>query len=600
LPRLFLHTCFTVLLALFPLADAVAADITALRSWRAPDNTRFVIDLSGPVQYRLSPDSTPARVVVDIDGARPTGPLALPAVQAPLKSLRLEPTPRGQRLVIETTIELLPKIFQLPPNEKYGHRLVLDLFEKTSPRLALPEKMLNASGPAASPSPAKPGTPTLITVRPPPLPSAALPGEGAQPPESSPLVTVAPAVPAAITGGTSAPVGTDVPGRTAEGDAAALRPSPPELQPEPQAPEKYDARRFRNIIVAIDAGHGGDDPGAIGQDGTYEKHITLAIARELQARLEAEPGITAVLTRTGDYFIPLQERRRLARYQHKADIFVSIHADAAENRAARGASVFALSLKGAGTATSRFARMLAERENRADLIGGASLESEDNVLRNVLADMVVAGSLEHSLHMGRNILQGLGRIGKLHSPRVEQAGFAVLKEPGMMSLLVETGFISNPDEEKRLSSRQYQQELAAAVAAGVRRYCLQFPAPATYFAWHVDRSRAVAAERAPRRASPSAAAANGTGGATPAARGAVADTPVPVLVTTAAGRPGAERSLASGEPEAPRYRTHRVSRGDSLTRLAAQYGVPMATLRDTNRLRDDNLKIGQTLKIPVN
>lgn len=601
LPRLFLHTCSTVFLALFLLADAVAADITALRSWRAPDNTRLVIDLSGPVTYRLSPDSTPARVVVDIDGARPAGPLALPAVQAPLKSLRLEPTPRGQRLVIETALELLPKIFQLPPNEKYGHRLVLDLFEKTSPRLALPEKMLNASGPAVSALPAKPGTPALVTVRPTPLPPAAAPGESARPPESSPLVTVAPAVPAAVTaGGTPATAGADAsgtPGRTADGDAPALRPLPPELQPEPQAPEKYDARRFRNIIVAIDAGHGGEDPGAIGQNGTYEKHITLAIARELQARLEAEPGITAVLTRTGDYFLPLQERRRLARYQHKADIFVSIHADAAENRAARGASVFALSLKGAGTATSRFARMLAERENRADLIGGASLENEDNVLRNVLADMVVAGSLEHSLHMGRNILQGLGRIGKLHSPRVEQAGFAVLKEPGMMSLLVETGFISNPDEEKKLSSRQYQQELAMAVAAGVRRYCLQFPAPATYFAWHADRSRAVAADRAPRRTATSAAVANGAVGGTPAARGAPApaDPPAPVLLTAGAGQ-----SLASGEPEAPRYRTHRVGRGDNLTRLAAQYGVPMDTLRDTNRLRDDNLKIGQTLKIPVN
>lgn len=609
LPRLFLHTCSTVLLALLLLADAVAADITALRSWSAPDNTRFVIDLSAPVTYRLSPDSTPARVVVEIDGARPTGPLALPAVQAPLKSLRLEPTPRGQRLVIETTLELLPKIFQLPPNEKYGHRLVLDLFEKTSPRLALPEKILNASGPAMSALPAKAVTPAVASARPAPPPSAMAPGEGARPVDAPPAVSVAPGVPLATFGDTPATASTDgpatapgTPGRTTGDDAPALRPVLPEVQPEPAPPEKYDARRFRNIVVAIDAGHGGEDPGAVGQEGAYEKHITLAIARELQARLEAEPGITAVLTRTGDYFIPLQERRRLARYQHKADIFVSIHADAAENRAARGASVFALSLKGAGTATSRFARMLAERENRADLIGGASLENEDNVLRNVLADMVVAGSLEHSLHMGRHILTGLERIGKLHSPRVEQAGFAVLKEPGMMSLLVETGFISNPDEEKKLSSRQYQQELALAVAVGVRRYCLQFPAPATYFAWLADRGRAVAVQRAPRRSSQSASvAASGPGGATPAAaKGApaLALADAPVLIAT--GTASVERPAASGAAEASRYRTHRVGRGDSLTRLAAQYRVPMATLRDTNRLRDDNLKIGQTLKIPVN
>ncbi|MES2917832.1 MAG: N-acetylmuramoyl-L-alanine amidase [Pseudomonadota bacterium] len=593
-------------------APAFAADITAVRAWRAPDNVRLVLDLSGPVQYQVSPDSTPARLILDLEGARLSGPLALPAAQAPLRSVRFEPTARGQRLVIETALELMPKIFQLPPNEKYGQRLVLDLYEK-APVAAV--KAPEPGGPAMSALPdkglplARPADKAGAVAVPGPGASASAgegragPADAARPPlpadqGAADMPPAAPGVPPAGTDKAAPPppgekaAAADKPPVPAlpvkpDPDKGALRPRP-DAGPEPVVPEKYDARRFRNIVVAIDAGHGGEDPGAIGQAGSYEKHVTLAIAKDLQARLEAEPGITAVLTRTGDYFLPLQERRRLARYQHKADIFVSIHADSAENRAARGASVFALSLKGAGSATSRFARMLAERENRADLIGGANLENEDNVLRNVLADMVVAGSLEHSLHMGRNILQGMERIARLHSPRVEQAGFAVLKEPGMVSLLVETGFISNPDEEKKLTSRAYQQDLANVIASGVRRYCVQYPVPATYFAWLADRDRGrIADARAPRR---------------PPARAGEPAMPA------AGNEPGAGAALLVSErgreapalADTPRVVRHRVVRGDSLTRLAAQYGVPMARLREANRLRDDNIQIGQTLKIPVN
>lgn len=625
LPRLLRRVFGSVLLFLALLAPALAADITAVRSWRAPDNTRLVFDLTGPVTWQLNPDSTPARLIVDIEGARPAGPLALPVVQAPLKGMRLEPTARGQRLVIDTALELLPKVFQLPPNEKYGHRLVLDLFEKSSPRLVLAEKPA-PGGAIASPLPA-PGVAALPPpepVRPagdaaPRLPAAT--GTAAEKPAAEKPAAVSPAAgpgtsAAGATGAvaagaapTESPLPPGKPEKPPVRDTAGPRPAPADAAAEPGAPEKYDARRFRNIIVAIDAGHGGDDPGAIGKNGTHEKNITLAIARALQERLEAEPGITAVLTRTGDYFIPLQDRRRIARYQHKADIFVSIHADSAPSAAARGASVFALSLKGADTATSRFARMLAERENRADLIGGAALETEDNVLRNVLADMVVAGSLEHSLHMGRNIITGLERVGRLHSPRVEQAGFAVLKEPGMVSLLVETGFISNPDEEKKLTSRQYQQDIANAVAAGVRRYCLQFPAPATYFAWRADRGRAVAADRPARRgreaASPAADVATAAAtvdvpGADDAATAAPAAAAVPERTSFKPAETPARPAAEARRDAATRFRTHRVAAGESLTRLSDRYGVTMAALREANRLRDDNIRIGQTLKIPVN
>lgn len=504
------------LLCAFMAVHAFAADITALRSWRAPDNTRLVIDLSGPVKYRLSPDSTPARLIVDIDDAQVTGPLALPAVVPPLKNLRLERQGNGQRLIIETALELIPKLFQLPPNEKYSHRLVVDLFDK--PAQPLPAGNVVTDGTeAVVAKPVEPEKPAGVVI-------TALPDKKDDKPATKPAE-----MPAVVT-------------------------------PPAASVEKYDPKQYRNVVIAIDAGHGGEDPGAVGRDGTHEKNVTLAIARELKALLDAEPGLTAVLTRTGDYFIPLPERRRLARYQHKADIFISIHADAAENRAAKGASVFALSLKGAGSATSRFAQMLAERENRSDLIGGVALEKDDDILRNVLADMVVAGSLEHSLHMGRNILGGLGEIGHLHSKRVEQAGFAVLKEPGMVSLLVETGFISNPDEEKKLTTKSYQQQLARAIYDGIQRYCIQFPTPGTYFAWLAERGR-----------KPTVAA---TQVATP-----------PVNLTA---------------PARTEYRRHRVERGDNLTRLAAQYQVSMNTLREVNGLRDDNVKVGQVLKIPVN
>lgn len=501
---------------------ALAADITALRSWRAPDNTRLVLDLSGPVTYRLSPDSSPARLVIEIDEAQVTGPLALPAVVAPLKGLRLERQGKRQHLVIDTAQELSPKLFQLPPNEKYGHRLVIDLYDKP---------MLPTVAEAASSSTVS------VPAEPVALPAALPPEKPAPKPQPEK---------AQVEKKDEKPV-------VKAGEPAVSSPGTP-------APEKYDPKRYRNIVVAIDAGHGGEDPGAVGRNGTHEKNVTLAIARELKALLDAEPGLTAVLTRTGDYFIPLPERRRLARYQHKADIFISIHADAAENRAAKGASVFALSLKGAGSATSRFAQMLAERENRSDLIGGVAIEKDDDILRNVLADMVVAGSLEHSLHMGRFILGGLGDIGHLHSKRVEQAGFAVLKEPGMVSLLVETGFISNPDEEKKLIDKDYQLQLARAVFDGVQRYCQQYPSPGTYFAWLAERGR-------------------------PAVAAAPANTPVAATPARAVAATG--------------FRRHRVERGDNLTRLAAQYQVSMSVLREVNNLRDDNVKVGQVLKIPV-
>ncbi len=222
----------------------------------------------------------------------------------------------------------------------------------------------------------------------------------------------------------------------------------------------------RLITIAIDAGHGGEDPGAIGANGSREKDVTLAVARRLKAQIDRLPNMRAYLTRDGDYFIPLHERVNKAR-RAQADLFVSIHADAFIRPDARGSSVFALSEKGA---TSAAARWLAKRENEADLIGGVNLDVKDVYLKQTLLDLSQTATIADSLKLGRAVLDQLGEVNTLHKPQVEQAGFAVLKAPDIPSILVETAFISNPEEERRLTDDAYQDKLAAAIAAGIKAY----------------------------------------------------------------------------------------------------------------------------------
>ena len=230
--------------------------------------------------------------------------------------------------------------------------------------------------------------------------------------------------------------------------------------------EAAPASGYRDVVVAIDAGHGGEDPGAIGQRGTHEKTVVLQIAKKLAQVINREHGMRAVLTRSGDYYLPLRKRIALAR-RHKADLFISIHADAFTNRKVRGSSVYVLSSRGA---SSEHARWLAERENASDLIGGVSLDDKDGLLASVLLDLSQTASLEASIDVAEEVLMGLKKVGKVHKPGVESAAFAVLKSPDIPSLLVEAAFISNPQEEKKLKSAAYQQKLAKAVAAGVKRY----------------------------------------------------------------------------------------------------------------------------------
>lgn len=238
----------------------------------------------------------------------------------------------------------------------------------------------------------------------------------------------------------------------------------------PAAP-KTEIPEGRDILIAIDAGHGGEDPGAIGANGTREKDVVLAIARQLAAVINKEPGMRAILIREKDYFLSLRKRAAKAR-KHKADLFISIHADAHRNTNASGASVFALSERGA---TTEAARWLAERENAADLIGGVSISDKDDMLASVLFDLAQTATIDASLHVGARILDGLGKVSHLHKTQVEQAGFAVLKSPDIPSVLVETAFISNPSEERKLKDAQYQASLAQAVMSGIRSYFLHNP-----------------------------------------------------------------------------------------------------------------------------
>jgi len=248
-----------------------------------------------------------------------------------------------------------------------------------------------------------------------------------------------------------------------------------------------EPRRAREVIVAIDAGHGGEDPGAKGRRGTYEKDVVLAIARKLKRLVDAEPGMRAVMTRDGDYYLGLRRRMELAR-EHRADLFVSIHADAFRDSRVRGSSVFTLSQRGA---SSEAARWLAERENSADLIGGVKLEDKDDMLASVLLDLSQTASIQASHQAASRVLDELGSLGKIHKRSVQQAGFMVLKSPDIPSMLVETAFISNPSEERKLRDKGYQQKLAEAMFKGVREFFRYAPPPGTLLAEMTPREHVI-------------------------------------------------------------------------------------------------------------
>ncbi|SDJ27648.1 N-acetylmuramoyl-L-alanine amidase [Pseudomonas indica] len=446
-------------------ADAQAAtEVRGVRLWRAPDNTRLVFDLSGPVQHNVFTLTAPNRIVIDVNGAQLATQLEqLSLSNTPITSIRsAQRTPTDLRVVLDLSAAVDPKSFTLAPNQQYGHRLVVDLFDQSADTAPKVPATTTASVPQA------PVTPTQPAVKLPAMPNAK-----------------------------------------------------------------------RDIVIAIDAGHGGEDPGAIGPKGAREKDVVLAIAKELQRQINAEKGFRAELVRTGDYFIPLRKRTEIARKQG-ADLFVSVHADAAPRSSAFGASVFALSDRGA---TSETARWLADNENRSDLIGGAgsvTLDDKDRMLAGVLLDLSMTASLSSSLDVGQKVLSSMGRITPLHKRRVEQAGFMVLKSPDIPSILVETGFISNPGEAAKLASASHQQSLARSIHTGIRQFFQRNPPPGTYIAWLRDEGKIT---------------------------------------------------------QAPHE--HVVTSGESLALIAQRYQVSLPALRTANGLKTDVIKVGQVLNIPA-
>lgn len=467
-----------------------ATEVFGLHANRTPAGSRLVFDASGPLQYTLSRLDNPPRVVVDFKGAKARRLLSVDATSSGIKNIRqFMQRDVGLRVVMELATASRVEARLLPPANGAGQRLALELRTDTP-----------AARIAAAPS-----RPTLA-VRPATAPAA--------PATLSKTTLSKPAAPLA-----SAPKSTPAPAKPVAAATEVTR----------------GARAQRELVVAVDAGHGGQDVGAIGPSGTYEKDIVLAVAREVARLINRQPGMRAVLTRDGDYFLPLRTRMDRARAK-RADLFISVHADAVHDRRVQGSSVYVLSQRGA---SSEAAKWLAASENAADLVGGVSLDDKDRMLKSVLLDLSQAASLDASTDLANSVLRGLRGIGRVHQRRVQHAGFMVLKSPDIPSILVETAFISNPVEEKRLRSESYRQKVARAIFNGV-------------VSFNAGRSRS-----APR---------------------------------------AVERVMAdAGNTD---RRRHRVSPGETLSVIADRYDVSINTLKQANDMDSEMVRAGSLLRIP--
>lgn len=409
---------FLLLIALFLAQMAFAGvNIEDVRFANFSQQTRLVFDLSGRPKYLLFSLTNPDRLLVDIKNASLTKDFSKFSLQknSLIKNLRIRIEKNYVRFILQLSNPIVTKTFVLPENRRKKYRLVIDLHEaKILKELSLPKTKLLLP------------IPTLHK-------------------------------PVALKAAVTTPI-------TINYKFGAMQPVPPV--------------RGRNIIVVIDPGHGGKDPGTTSFDGVHEKNIVLAIAKYLQQYINQQQGFHAVLTRTSDYYIPLRGRLDIAR-QDKADIFISIHADAFPSSNEMGASVFALSERGA---TSEAAKWLAEKENNSELLGGASLPDNDNVLRSVLIDLSQNNTISESLQIGSTLLRHLGRVTFLHHQRVEQAAFVVLKSPDIPSVLVETGFLSTPTQERQLTNANYQKNIAKALSAGIMEFFLRNPPQDTLIA----------------------------------------------------------------------------------------------------------------------
>ena len=419
-------------------ASVAATEVENIRVWSENGRTRVVLDLSRPSEHSIFTLRGPDRLVVDLkDGKLAERLSAMPKGVGSIRTIRSGRRANGQlRVVLDLRESVRSRSFTAGPNDKFGDRLVIDLFREGSTQ----------------------------TVK--------------------------------------------------------------------RASEAYQSGR--DIIIAVDPGHGGHDPGAIGRARTREKDVALSVSRRLAAMINAEPGMRAVLTRSDDRFVNHRGRMDIAR-RSSADLFISVHADAVEDRRAKGASVYALSMKGA---SDEAARQLAQRENSSSRVGGVSLEGKDAVLASVLLDLSQNAAIGASLEVGDAVMAQLARVGTVHRRKVQQAGFLVLKSPDVPSILVELNYISNPTEEKKLTDKAQQEKLAEAIITGVRKYFYMNPP--------VDSRIAMDTRRSPTRSV-----------------------------------------------------RHVIERGDTLSEIAERYNVSMSAIRSANKISGNNIRIGQTLQIPI-
>ncbi len=451
---------------------ANASEIKDLRLDTGATGTRAELLLDREGQYKLIDLHNPDRLVIDFPDSNLGRGLSLPQPTGVVKGVRSgQPQPGTVRIVFDLTSNVAPLRPRIEQSAD-GPRLVLEW---------------PGDGAAQAPLTAQRATTQPATSQPDPIAEIARKASATQlivaAEVDSPVIEKVVA-PNAMPSATPMPgvIATGVPTRIATGRPANDVADPPtaEFSPLPvPVPRRTMQSGMRSLVVAIDAGHGGQDPGAHGLNGSREKDVTLSIARELARQVNATPGLKAYLTRGTDEFIPLPQRARRAS-ANKADIFLSIHADAAENRSARGSSVYVLSTRGA---SSQRARWLADKENAADVIGGQRLRAADNTLTSVLLDLTQSGNMKASEDAADHVLSGLKRVGNNHKPEIERANFAVLRTSDKMpAMLVETAFISNPDEEKRLTDPSFQRTLAAAILDGVDDYFSRQPPPGTLYA----------------------------------------------------------------------------------------------------------------------
>ncbi len=509
--------------------DKSIVAVKNVRVWRGAQYTRLVLDLNAPVQHNLVLAENPSRILLNIPRTALDTKL-----EASLAAIVLTGTPvdiirasvvnqKDLHLELMLNKSVTPKSFFLKKHDGADDRLVIDLYDVsetvslvsatttatklTTELVDYPEKELEEPANiedlikviAAEP---KVNDPTKIETK---INANELSKEEKNKTKFNEIKTI-------------------------EAKAIETRAIESKIN--------VDLGGKREILIAVDAGHGGEDSGALGPKGLREKDVTLAIAKELVSIIKSKPGFSAQLTRSSDFFIPLQKRRKIAR-DMKADLFVSIHADAFTNPAAKGASVFALSRRGA---TSEAARFLAQRENESDLfggVGGVSLDDKDAVLAGVLVDLSMTATVNSSLQVGDSVLDSIADIAPLHARHVEQAGFMVLKSPDVPSILVETGFISNKEEARKLALPAYRAQMAQAVFKGVHQYFLQNPPAGTYLA-----------------------------------------------------------ALQFGDKAEAMERQHRVVPGDTLTHIASRYNVNVEQLLKYNGLNSPAVKVGQTIKIP--